>query len=267
VNGALFRQTWRAQRLKLAVVSIALAIWGFLTPLIYAKFGSQFRAVMESGIFPEQFAKFGGGDIFSLPGSIALALIHPIAIILTSVFSVGFSASAIAGERQRGTLEVALARPIARRAFYLTLLGATFGFVAVTVAALLVGSVTGATFAGVLAEFPVRNAPLLWMNGVLLFGAFAAVGLAASASFDRVAPALGVTLGFVVLMYFLDILGSLWPAAEMLQPYSLFHYLKAKAILLGAAAPLDDAILAAVIVVAVAWALLVFPRRDLAAPS
>jgi ABC-2 type transport system permease protein len=267
VNGALFRQTWRAQRLKLAVVSIALAIWGFLTPLIYAKFGSQFRAVMESGIFPEQFAKFGGGDIFSLPGSIALALIHPIAIILTSVFSVGFSASAIAGERQRGTLEVALARPIARRTFYLTLLGAAFGFVAVTVAALLVGSVTGATFAGVLAEFPVRNAPLLWMNGVLLFGAFAAVGLAASASFDRVAPALGVTLGFVVLMYFLDILGSLWPAAEMLQPYSLFHYLKAKAILLGAAAPLDDAILATVIVVAVAWTLLVFPRRDLAAPS
>ncbi len=267
MNGALFRQTWRAQRLKLAIVSIALVIWGFLTPLIYARFGSQFRAVMESGIFPEQFAKFGGGDIFSLPGSIALGFIHPIAIILTSVFSVGFSASAIAGERQRGTLEVALARPIGRRTFYLTLLGAAFGFVAVTVAALMVGSVTGATFAGVIAEFPVRNMPLLWLNGVLLFGSFTAVGLAASASFDRIPPALGVTLGFVVLMYFFDILGSLWPAAEMLQPYSLFHYLKPKAILLGAAAPFDDAMLAAVIVVAVGWALLVFPRRDLAAPS
>ena len=33
------------------------------------------------------------------------------------------------------------------------------------------------------------------------------------------------------------------------------------------AAPLDDAILALVIVVAVVWALIVFPRRDLAAPS
>lgn len=267
MNGALFRQTWRAQRLKLAVVSIALAIWGFLMPLIYARFGSQFRAVAESGIFPEQFAKFGGGDIFSLPGSIALSFMHPIAIILTSVFSVGFAASAIAGERQRGTLEVALARPIARRTFYLTLLEAAFGFVAVTVAALLVGSAAGATFAGVIGEFPVRNVPLLWLNGVLLFGSFTAVGLAASASFDRAAPALGVTLGFVVLMYFLEILGSLWPAAEILQPYSLFHYLKAKAILLGAGAPLDDAILAALIVVAVGWALLVFPRRDLAAPS
>ncbi len=267
MNGPLFRQTWRAQRLKLTVVSVALVVWGFLLPLIYARFGSQFQTLMDSGIIPAQFARFSGGDIFSLPGSIALGLIHPIAIILTSVFAVGFSASAIAGERQRGTLEVALARPIARRTLYLTLLGAVFGFVATTVAALLLGSVAGATFAGVIGELALRHVPLLWLNGVLLFGSFAAVGLAASASFDRAAPALGITLGFVVLMYFFDILGSLWPAADLLQPYSLFHYLKAKAILVGTASPFDDATLAAVIVGAVAWALLAFPRRDLAAPS
>ena len=267
MNGALFRQTWRAQGVKLAIVSIALVVWGFLMPLIYAKFGSQFREVFESGILPEQFARFGGGDIFSLPGSIALGSIHPIAISLMSVFSVGFAATAIAGERQRGTLEVALARPLTRRAFYLTILAATVGFVAVTWAALLAGGVMGAAFAGVIAELPVRNVPLLWLNGVLLFGSFAAVGLAGSASFDRVAPAVGITFGFVVLMYLLQILGSLWPAAEVLQPYSLFYYLKPKTVLLGMAAPFDDALLAAVIVAAVAWALLVFPRRDLAAPS
>ncbi len=267
MNRALFRRTWQAQRVKLAVVSTALAIWGFLLSVIYARFGSQFRIVLESGLLPEQFSRFGGGDIFSLPGAIALSLIHPIAIILTSVFSVGFSATAIAGERQRGTLEVALARPIARRTFYVTLLEAAFGFVAVVVTALLSGALAGAAFAGVVGEFPLRHLPLLWLNAVLLFGSFAAVGLAASASFDRVAPPLGVTLGFVVLMYFFDILGSLWPDAAMLQPYSLFHYLNARAILLGQVVPLDDAILVAVIVAAVGWALYVFPRRDLAAPS
>ncbi len=52
--------------------------------------------------------------------SIALGFIHPIAIMLTSVFAVGFSACAVSGERQRGTLEVALARLISRRALYLT---------------------------------------------------------------------------------------------------------------------------------------------------
>jgi ABC-2 type transport system permease protein len=248
-------------------VSIALVAWGFTLPLIYAKFGSQFRAVFESGIFPPQFAKLGGGDIFSLPGAIALSFIHPLSIILTAIFSVGFSAAAVAGERQRGTLEVALARPIARRTFYVTLLAATFGFIGVTVAALLLGDVAGSLYSGVIKEFPMRHVPLLWLNAVLLFGSFAAIGLAASVSFDRFTPALGVTLGFVVVMYFLEVLGSLWPAAERLQPYSLFDYLKPKPILLGAAAPFDNAVLAIVIAAAVLWALVVFPRRDLAAPS
>ena len=82
MNGALLRHTWRLQRTKLAVVSIALAVWGFLPPVIYARFGSQFAILLKSGILPEQFARFGGGDVFSLSGSIALGFIHPIGIIL-----------------------------------------------------------------------------------------------------------------------------------------------------------------------------------------
>ncbi len=267
MNGPLFRHAWRSQRLKLGVVSTALLIWGLLMPIIYAQYGSQFQTLMESGILPEQFAKFGNGDIFSLPGSIALGIIHPIAISLTSVFAVGFSAAAIAGERQRGTLEVALARPVSRRHFYLTLLAASFGFVGVTMAALLAGGVIGSAFEGVIGQLGLRNLPLLWLNGVLLFGAIAAIALAASVSFDRFAPALGVTLGVVVVMYFLEILGSLWPDAEFVQPYSLFHYLKPKVVLTGAAAPVDFVVLAGVIAMSMVWALVVFPRRDLAAPS
>jgi hypothetical protein len=68
-------------------------------------------------------------------------------------------------------------------------------------------------------------------------------------------------------MYVLEVLGSLWPAAEVLQPYSLFHYLKAKAILTGVVSPIDVVVLSSVILMAMAWALVVFPRRDLAAPS
>jgi ABC-type transport system involved in multi-copper enzyme maturation permease subunit len=267
VNWTLFRQTWRFQRVRLALVCVALAIWGFLLPIIYARFGSQFSALMNSGLLPEEFAKFGGGDVFSLSGAIALSFVHPIAIILTSVFAVGFSSAAVAGERQRGTLEVALARPISRRSLYLTLLMASFVFVGTTIAALLAGGVSGAVFAGVAAELEFQWLPLLWLNGVLLFGAFAAIGLAASVSFDRFPPALGWALGIVITMYVMQVLGSLWPAAEKLQPYSLFYYLKPKPILTGAAEPIDLALLAIVIVIAMAWALLVFPRRDLAAPS
>jgi len=267
MNRALLLHTWRAQRTKLAIVSIALAAWGFLLAVVYARFGSRFTALMQTGILPEQFARFGGGDVFSLAGTIALGLIHPIAIMLTSVFAVGFSATAVAGERQPGTLEVALARPLSRRVLYLSLLAASFGFIAISIAALLAGSVSGATFAGVVEELPFRNLPLLWLNSVLLFGALAAIALAASVSFDRLTPALGVTLGIVIAMYVPEVLGSLWPAAEGLQPYSLFHYLKVKAILGGFVALSDVAVLSSAILIAMVWALVVFPRRDLAAPS
>ena len=267
MNGALLRHTWRLQWVKLALVSVALAVWGFLLPVIYARYGSRFSALLNSGLMPREFASFAGGDVFSLSGSIALSFIHPIAIILTSVFAVGFSAAAVAGERQRGTLEVVLARPISRRALYLTLLAAAFGFIAVAVAALLAGSVSGATFAGIAKDLAIRNLPLLWLNSVLLFGAFAAIGLAASVSFDRLTPALGVTLGILIVMYLLDVLGSLWPAAKWLQPYSLFHYLNPRAILNGTGARVDLALLVSVILLAMTWALVVFPRRDLAAPS
>jgi len=183
------------------------------------------------------------------------------------VFVVGFSASAVAGERQRGTLEVALARPISRGQLYLTLLAASFGFIAICIAALLTGSVSGATFSGVAGQLAFENLPLLWLNTVLLFGAFAAIALAASVSFDRLTPAIGVTLGIVITMYVLEVLGSLWPAAEVLQPYSLFHYLRVKVILAGGVAPLDMVVLSSAILIAMVWALVVFPRRDLAAPS
>ena len=144
---------------------------------------------------------------------------------------------------------------------------AAFAFVAVLVTVLLAGGLLGSAFTGVLGELRVDRVPLLWLNAVLLFGSFAAIGLAASVSFDRLPPALGITIAIVVLMYFFEILGSLWPKAEGLQPYSLFHYLKAKAILSGAAQPWDLVVLAAVIACAVTWALVVFPQRDLAAPS
>src|SRR5690349_10583180 len=148
-NLPLFRHTWRLQRVKLALVSIALLVWGGVPPFIYSRFGSQFEAMLQSGIFPEEFARFGNGDIFSLTGSMAISLIHPIALVLTSVFAVGFSTASIAGERQRGTLEVVLARPLSRQSLYFTLLAAAFTFVATAIAALLAGSLVGASLAGV----------------------------------------------------------------------------------------------------------------------
>jgi ABC-2 type transport system permease protein len=267
VNIALFAHTWRAYRTRALIVAVALAVWGTFLPIIFDSFGATFEDIFESGAFPPQFAQFGGGDIFSLTGSVAIGFIHPIAVGLNLVFAVGFATAAIAGERQRGTLEVLLSRPISRRVVYATLALSGALFVGIAVLGSIVGSLIGASLTGRAAELGVGQLPLLWLNGALLYWAIGAIALLASASFDRLSPALGVTLAFVVASYFLDVLGSLWPDAKGLQQYSVFSYLDPKAILAGFPDAGDLIVLATVIVAAVVAALLVFPRRDLAAPS
>jgi beta-exotoxin I transport system permease protein len=267
MNGAWFGHLWRAHRARLAIVSVALFAWGALLPIIFDAFGEQFEALMDSGVIPAQFAQFGGGDIFSLTGSIALGVVHPIAVGLILVFAVGFGGSAIAGERQRGTLEVLLSRPISRRRLYGTVLAAMALFVAVTCGAMTLGALAGTGLTGRVDDLGPQNLPVLWLNAALLFGAIGAISLAASISFDRLTPALGLSLGFVLVSYFLDVIGQLWPDAAGVQPYSLFHYLDARAALSGLPDPADFAVLLVVIGCAIGYALVVFPRRDLAAPS
>lgn len=267
MNMAVFRHAIRQSRVRLLAVVGALFVWGTLMPIIYATFGVTMRDIIEQFPLMEQFANFGGGNIFTLSGSIALGFIHPISIALLAVFAIAFPIAAVAGERQRGTLENVLARPVSRRSFYLTLFVSTGLFIAIAVAAVLVGTVLSAAAMDVLDELDVAKVPILWLNGVLLFLALAAIAFAASVSFDRTAPAAAITLAIVLVAYFLQILGSLWPDAAWLQPYSLFHYLKADETLVGGLQLFDIGLLLAVIAVAVAYALWIFPRRDLAAPA
>ncbi len=267
MNRALLAHTWRANRLRLLIVAAGLLLWGTILPIVFDSFGSQFQELFDSGAIPPQFAQFGGGDIFSLTGAVALGFVHPIAVGLNLVFAVGYAAAAVAGERQRGTLEVLLSRPLSRRGTYLTLAVAGAMFVAVTIGALTTGAFVGSAATGRAAELGAGNLPILWLNGTLLFWAFGAIALLASVSFDRLTPAIGISLAVVLVSYFLDVLGSLWPDAKWLQPYSLFHYVDAKADLAGLPDTSDFVVLAAVIAVAVIAALVVFPRRDLAAPA
>jgi len=174
---------------------------------------------------------------------------------------------AVAGEREGGTLEVLLSRPISRRTLYVTVAAASATLVGIVLLALLAGELVGVAIQGVGDEIDLAQMPLVFLNGLMLWTAFAAFGLAASVSFDRRAPAMGLTLAYLLLNYFLEILGSLWRDVNWSQQYSLFHHFNAGEILTGKAALLDFAILAVAIVVPVAYALLIFPRRDLAAPS
>jgi ABC-type transport system involved in multi-copper enzyme maturation permease subunit len=265
----LFTRTVAAARWRVAAVAAGLAAWGFLLPVVYATFGADLRKLVDSGLFAnvfDAFSSFTGGNVFTLAGSVALGFVHPIAIALVAVLAIGQPAVAIAGERQRGTLEVLLARPISRRRLYGTALGTTVLFVTVALVANVAGIVAGSALFGVAGELPFDRLLEAWLNALLLYGSLAAIALAASASFDDLGPALGWVLAFAIVSYAVEFLGALWPDIAGLRPWSIFHYFQPAAILAGTAEPADLLILAITAAAAAAVGLWIFPRRDLAAP-
>jgi putative exporter of polyketide antibiotics len=270
MSAALFRRTVAAGRWRLLAVAAGLATWGFLLPVIYATFGADFRQLVDSGYFADlfdAFAAFGGGSVFTLDGSVALGFLHPIPIALVAVLAIGYPVAALAGERQRGTLEVLLARPLSRRHVYGTALATTIVYVVVALAANLAGVVAGAVLFDVADELDPARLLLVWANAVLLFATLGAVALAVSATFDRFEPALGLVLAFAFISYAVELLGTLWPDMAAWQPWSFFHYFQPAEILAGDASPLDAVVLAGISVAATSYGLWIFPRRDLAAPS
>ncbi len=267
MNGRLLIQTWRWQRVRLLVIALAGIGWGSLFPIFYSAFSDALRSLANAGTIPKELFNFGSGSLFTLPGALTLGLEHPISLAMLGVFAVGATTGAIAGERQRGTLEVLLARPVSRRTLYITVAVALLAVIGLVLAAILAGMAIGAATQGLLDQIDLGELPLVFANGLLLWGAFAAFGLATSVSFDRTGPALGLTMAYVLVNYFLEIFGSLLTDAAWTQKYSLFHHFQPGKILTGKADALDFIILAVAVVIPVVYALIVFPRRDLAAPS
>ncbi len=267
MNWRLTRQTLRWLRARLVAVVIAGIGWGILMPVIYSQFSDVIREMANSGAIPEELLNFGSGSLFSLPGTITLGLQHPLAIAMLGIFAVGAAALAVAGERMRGTLEVLLARPISRTTLYWSLLVALLAAALVVMLAILGGMLVGSMVTGLADEIDVGLMPLVVLNGFGLWAAFTTFSLAMSVTFDRPGPAIGISLAWLLGHYFLEILGSLWTDAEWLQDYSLLHHFNAGEILTGALDPFDLVIVFAAAVVPIAYALYVFPQRDLAAPA
>ena len=73
ISRPLLRRTWRAQRSRVALVVLALAVWAFLMPVIYATFGRQMDvAPRQPGSSRTPFLRLLGADPFSLDGAVAL---------------------------------------------------------------------------------------------------------------------------------------------------------------------------------------------------
>ena len=238
-------------------------------PVIYATFGRQMESLIESGIIPEAFLRLHGRRACSASmrrSRSASAIRSP----SRSRSSTRWASRrlAIAGERQSGTLEVLLSRPLSRRSVFLTLLLAILGDR---------GRHDGR---GGRRDGRRRPRPTAWPASSMPATRPSCPSTRcccwrrsrASRSRRRrrstgSGPAIGIGLAVVLLGYVLEILGSCGRTPSSCSRYSPFHYLRPFEILGGRGDPSDLLVLLAVFAIAVAYGLWRFPRRDLAAPS
>jgi ABC-2 type transport system permease protein len=267
VNRPLFRHTLTSNAIRLVVIGAGLMLMGVIMPVMYAAFGQEVGQFVETVPLLSQFANFGGGDLFSLSGSIAMGFSHPFTLLLVGIMAIAFPALAIAGERDKGTLEVTLSRPISRHGLYATLFVAGVLFLTLLIAVLVVTAGVTTFIVGLGDQLPLGNVAQLWLAGSLLFIAYMALAFATSVESDRVGPAIGIPAIFVLLNYLAFAIGSIWPDMGWLEDYSMFNLLKAQDVLADGIA-LSDALLMvsfALVFMGIAWYR--FPRRDLPAPS
>jgi ABC-2 type transport system permease protein len=263
----LLRHTFAANAVRLVAIAAGLALMGVIMPVVFAAFGKEIGALVETMPLLEQFANFGGGNMFTLAGAIATSFSHPFTLLLLGIMAIAFPALAIAGERDKGTLEVTLARPISRSGLYGTLYLAGMVFVGILLAVLISAAVITTFAVGFGDELDLGKTAQLWLAGWLLFIAFMSLAFLVSTMSDRPGPAIGIPAVFVLINYLAFAIGSIWPDAQWLEEYSMFNLLKAQDVLAGGIALSDIAVMVAFSLVFVGLALYLFPRRDIPAPS
>jgi ABC-type transport system involved in multi-copper enzyme maturation permease subunit len=260
VNFNYFVHMWRQNWIKVAAVTGGCLSWGFLAAVIDRSVISALRQALPPGL-----ANFGSGTLNTFPGVITLVFEHPFLVALVSTIALTIPIPTLAGQRQGGTLEMLLARPIKRSTLVVTVALAVASMLLVVLLAMVIGVLAGSRVEGLGEQVPVRELLVVWLWSALLYGAFASFALAASATSNRNGPAASWTLGFLIANYFFEILGGLWDQAKAWQPYSLFHHFQAADILAGRYSALDLLVLVLAILIPLAYALYVFPRRDLPA--
>jgi len=267
VNLPLLRHTINSNAIRLVVIGAGMVLMGVIMPVMFAAFGEEVGQFVESVPLLAQFSNFGGGNLFTITGAVAMGFTHPFTLLLVGIMAVAFPALAIAGERDRGTLEVTLSRPISRHGLYSSLFAAGVFFVASLIAVLVLTTAVTMFAVGKGGDIGLGNQVQLWFVGSLLFVAFMSLAFAASVESDRAGPAIGIPAVFILLNYLGFAIGSMWPDMQWAKDYSMFNLLKAQDVLSDGLVLGDVLVLMTFTSVFVALAWYRFPRRDLPAPA
>jgi len=209
----------------------------------------------------QAFIAFGGAvDYSSAAGYLGIELFSLMVPLLLLVAAIGTGAGTIAGEEERGTLELLLANPVSRTKVVLEKTAALVFEVAGLGLVLWLALWIGALATDM--SISAGHLAAATLSAVLLALAFGAIAVLLGAATGRRAVAVGLTAAVAVAAYLVNGLAPLVHALEVPQKLSPFYHYAAGDPLRHGLSWSHLAVLVAIAVVATALAPVVFSRRD-----
>ena len=317
MTGVLIRKLLRDIRVQLLVVALLLVafecLWVKITERITGEIlpfvGVQIPLPkLEDAVFkgPGKIVRtLMGGDSIRLNRAmdvLSIGYVHPLIQTILCIWAIGRASGAIAGEIDRGTMELLLAQPLARFRLLLAHFCVDLLTIPLLCLALWAGTWLGTWLVGPiqvqvpaeLQELPVRVdidpeklrlfpgavGPALVNVGALVF-AVSGITMWLSAAGRFRSRVLGVAVLVVLLQFLVNLSGQMWDAVAFLRPLTVFYYYQPQQIMLSRVWTVDlsvwnggrplcavpgAAVLLAVGAVGYLLALWTFSRRDLPAP-
>ncbi len=265
----LVQKFLRDLRVPLLVVMLILfsfsAFWVKIAQRVTSEIAPFFNAIASiSQVSPKLFEEvvfkgpgkvsqsvMGGADVqFERPSDfLAVELLHPVVLMLTCIWAVGRAAGAIAGELDRGTMELLLSQPIPRHTLIVAHLVVDAIVIPLLCASIWLGTNVGLWAVGpfvvdhsVLDKLPkpmagftlpkgpdvlevsVAGQPAALVNLAGLYFAMSGLTLLISSLNRSRWRAMGFAVLLILGMFVVNVLGQLWNTAAVLRPLSLFFY-------------------------------------------
>ena len=260
---SLLKHELGSRRLAVLGWGIALALFAVMYIAIYPQLSAQldsFRALFDLPMY-----RAFGMEITSFEGFIASMVIQFIPIML-AIYVIMSSTETLAGEEDKGTLELVVAMPLKR--WHIVLVKAT-ALAIVTLLILTIAGVGGAialvgvkTSAGV--DLTARQACLGMLGAWPIHLAVLMIGLFFSACCPNQRSAAMATTTIYVVSYFVESLAALVESLDTVKAFSVFSYFDSTAALFTEGIRAGDvAVLLATAAFFLVLALISFERRDI----
>ena len=209
-------------------------------------------------VFGPYIKAFMGGDALefgNIAGLIAAGYQEPLVLLLYMLFAVGVPTALLAGEVQRGTMELILSRQTTKTQVYICAGLVTIVGMYALVIVMFLGTVVSTNLYDFEQEVPLYSLFKLAVNS--------GIALLAAACFRR-GMAVSLTVAFLVVNYFIMIITQWWPRMKWLDPVTIFNYVDGGKIFIEPGWPVSDmCVLVSLLVISTVLGGVVWWRRDL----